>query len=299
MNDRPPGTDPQDSIYSAPASETTVVPEGDLLAAYVGPKNADYYAGVFERFKRGGSVISWNWAAFFVTSFWLLYRKMWLNAFLYWIILPIALSILSALIAAQSPATTANSVYYFIYLPLAFLIVPMFANWIYYRHAQNKVDRVSFVTAKEQRPAELVRIGGTANVVLVIAPLLLVIVLGVLAAIAIPAYNDYSIRAQVSEGLNLAGAARLAVTETLQQTDRLPADNEAVGLPPASEISGAYVSGVAVEKGTVYINYGNQAHAAIFGRSIVLTPLPRPGGYVEWSCSSPNIAPQHLPASCR
>ena len=189
--------------------------------------------------------------------------------------------------------------YYVLYLPLTFVVVPMFANWIYYRHAQSKVDKVSFVTAEEQRPAELVRIGGTANVVFVIAPLLLVVVLGMLAAITIPAYNDYSVRAQVSEGLNLAGGARAAVAESLQDTGRLPADNKAAGLPPASQMSGAYVSGVAIESGSVYVNYGNEAHMAIFGRSIVLTPLPRPGGEVEWSCSSPNIEPKHLPAMCR
>jgi hypothetical protein len=301
MDNDDPGSDQagQDSIYRAPASETTVVPEGNLLAAYVGPKNADYYARVFERFENGGSIISWNWAAFLVTSFWLLYRKMWLNAFLYWIILPIVLTVLSVSIAAQSPATTADGVYYFLYLPIAFLLMPMFANWIYYRHAQSKVDKVSFVTAKEQRAPELVRIGGTANVVLVIAPLLLVVVLGIVAAIVVPAYYDYSVRAQVSEGLNLAGGARAAVAETLQTTGRLPADNAAVGLPPASQINGAYVSGVAIENGTVYISYGNQAHPTIFGRSIVFTPLPRAEGHVEWSCSSPNIAPKHLPAMCR
>ena len=65
MNDQETGTNQreQESIYRAPASETTVVPEGDLLAAYVGPKNANYYSRVFQRFESGGRAISWNWPA--------------------------------------------------------------------------------------------------------------------------------------------------------------------------------------------------------------------------------------------
>ena len=300
MSERPvTGQDEQDSIYRAPSSETTVVPEGDLLAAYVGPKNAEYYANVFERFKRGGSVLSWNWAAFFITSFWLLYRKMWLNAFLYWIILPIVLTFVAALVAAQSPTTTADGVYYFLYLPIAFILAPMFANWLYYRHAQNKVDKVSFVTATEQRPAELVRIGGTANVVLVIAPLLVVFVLGILAAIAIPAYQDYTVRAQVAEGLNLAGGARAAVIEAYQDTGRFPSDNEAAGLAPAQQIAGQYVTSVAVYDGRIVITYGNAANTMISGASVVLSPQAHTEGYIEWSCGGQGIAPKHLPAACR
>ena len=224
---------------------------------------------------------------------------MWLYAFLYWIILPIVLTILSILFASQSPSTTADGVYYALYLPFAFLLVPMFANYAYYRHAQSKIDKVSFVTAKEERAAELVRIGGTSNVILVIAPLLLVFVLGILAAISIPAYNDYTVRAQVSEGLNLAGGARAAVSEYYLNNGDFPADNDTAGLQPAGQIAGSYVSSVTVDRGFVYINYGNQAHAAILGRTIEFVPTPHSDGFLQWSCSSPNIEAKHLPAMCR
>ena len=63
----PPAGDP-DSIYRAPESKTGFVPQGDALTAYVGPKNAEYYARRFDRFKTENSAVSWNWPAFFVTS---------------------------------------------------------------------------------------------------------------------------------------------------------------------------------------------------------------------------------------
>ena len=90
--------DDSESIYRAPTSDTSFTPEGDMLATYVGPKNAAYYAKHFERFKSQQSAVSWNWPAFFVTAVWLLYRKMWLYAFGYWIVLPIVFAIVALVI---------------------------------------------------------------------------------------------------------------------------------------------------------------------------------------------------------
>lgn len=288
-----------ESIYRAPESDTTFAPQGDLLAAYVGPKNADYYAKKFDNFKSGGSSVSWHWPAFFIASWWLLYRKMWLNAFLYWIVLPFTLGTLSAFVAASAGAEASVMFYYGAYVVITFLLVPIFANRLYYRHAQKKADKVAAVTSSaEQQSAELTRIGGTSNIVLILLPLVMVSVLGILAAIAIPAYNDYTIRAQVSEGLNLSGGAKAAVSMYYDDRGELPADNDAAGLSPADQISGSYVSSVSVTNGFITVTYGNAAHSLISNSSIVMEP--RTGnGYLEWNCKSPNILPKHLPAVCR
>jgi len=76
--------------------------------------------------------------------------------------------------------------------------------------------------------------------------MIVVAIIGILAAIAIPAYQDYTIRAQVSEGLNLSGAAKAAVTEYFQDQGTFPNSNNLAGLEAAVNISGKYVSDVEV-----------------------------------------------------
>ena len=135
--------------------------------------------------------------------------------------------------------------------------------------------------------------GGRLSVLVTIA------MIGILAAIAIPAYQDYTIRAQISEGLNLARTAQAAVTNRIQATGELAANNEIAGLPPAERLTGKYVFSVAVDAGTVVITYGNGANVMIDGQTIVLTPEMQPSNPVQWTCSSQSIQPKHLPAACR
>ncbi len=297
-----PTTSPgdSDSIYRAPASDTSVAPTGDFLAAYVGPKNADYYARQFDQFKTQSSNVSWNWPAFFVATIWFLYRKMWLNALAYWLGLPIVLTVLSTIITTVAGPGAGSTFYYGAYIVTAFVLVPMFANRLYYRHAQAKIRKVAARSSTaEQQAAELARIGGTSNVALVVVPIVLVALVGILAAIAIPAYQDYTIRAQVAEGLNLSGSAKAAVAEYFMDTSEMPANNEIAGLSPANSIQGKYVSSVAVNAGTVVITYGNSAHVMINGETLLITPEAESGNGVIWTCSSPSIQPKHLPAACR
>ncbi|MBT8099018.1 MAG: pilin [Gammaproteobacteria bacterium] len=294
------GDDP-DSIYRAPSSNTNLAPEGDPFRTFIGPNSTDYYARLFDRFQSGGSSVSWNWPAFFVSSYWLLYRKMWLNAFLYWIALPTGLIVLSGIVAAVMDAGWAILFYYGAYFIIGFVLVPMYANRLYYAHAKSRVTSVTRTTTSEaEQSARLAKIGGTSNVVLfVILPLVIIAVIGILAAIAIPAYQDFTVRAQVAEGLNLSNPAKTAVTEYYGNNGELPVDNASAGLPPASQISGNYVSSVLIDDGDVVVTYGNNAHSIIADETLILTPYPETGGYIEWECYSPTIRSRHLPAVCR
>ncbi len=135
--------------------------------------------------------------------------------------------------------------------------------------------------------------------------MIVVAIIGILAAIAIPAYQDYTIRAQVSEGLNLSGGAKAAVTEFFQARGVWPTDNTEAGLEAAANISGSYVESVtaAVTGGTgeITVLYGGSkpAHQLIDGETILMTATDNLGS-VEWTCTSGGvIAPKHLPAACR
>ena len=117
--------------------------------------------------------------------------------------------------------------------------------------------------------------------------MIVVAIIGILAAIAIPAYQDYTIRSQVSEGLTLASQAKTAVAESFAQTGTAPADRTTAGMSAApGDTSGNYVTQVNVTNGTISVTYGNRANAAITGNILKLIPYVSADNSVIWKCAS-------------
>ena len=85
--------------------------------------------------------------------------------------------------------------------------------------------------------------------------MIVIAILGILMAIAIPAYQDYAVRAKAAEGVNLAGAAKLATAETYSSTGSFPGSNASAGLPVANTITGKYVTSIATVNGVITITY--------------------------------------------
>jgi len=128
--------------------------------------------------------------------------------------------------------------------------------------------------------------------------MIVIAIIGILAAIAIPAYQDYTIRAKVSEGLNLASAAKLAVAETYDSTGGTVSGHAAWGLPDAVSISGNNVSSVTVaDSGLITIEYVNLGGSTTDGENVTLDPS-FDAGATTWECSG-SIASKYRPATCR
>lgn len=135
--------------------------EEEFYKVIVGPKNHDYYLHHFAAFHSYGKAgASWHWPAFFFSFFWFLYRKMWLDAFLYlfW----------SFFILSVDAAMHCNFILYFVGI---FIVPSMYANALYYNHCKDKISAVKASPHDLQRQLdELSRKGGTSLMVALIVP---------------------------------------------------------------------------------------------------------------------------------
>ena len=158
---------------------------------------------------------------------------------------------------------------------------------------------------------------GGAVVLACLLPVFMVVG-GMLAAIALPAYQDYTIRAQVSEGLNMAAGIKADVMEAYGRTGAAPADRLAAGLSAdPTDTSGLYVDSIDVAKGTIVITYGGNANESLAGGVLAMRPYvmsdksvvwrcgqgPVPGGAMPMDASATpftaDIMPAYLPSACR
>lgn len=129
--------------------------------------------------------------------------------------------------------------------------------------------------------------------------MIVVAIIAILAAIAIPAYQDYLIRAQVTEGSTLAGGAKAAVWDFVSNTGRLPPSNRSAGMAKSTSIAGNYVSSVDVKDGVIKVLFdGPKANAKISGANLVLSPITHAGS-IDWSCKPSTLDGRYLPTVCR
>ena len=128
--------------------------------------------------------------------------------------------------------------------------------------------------------------------------MIVVAIIGILAAVAIPAYQDYTIRAKVTEGLSLASAGKTAVSEYFSANGSLPTDNTAAGMADEESIAGNSVDKVNVGGGGDGIITVTFSTTTIQGQTITLEPKTA-GGKVVWDCTNGNLEGKYRPSSCR
>ncbi|MCD6061916.1 MAG: prepilin-type cleavage/methylation protein [Moraxellaceae bacterium] len=130
--------------------------------------------------------------------------------------------------------------------------------------------------------------------------MIVVAIIGILAAVAIPAYQDYTVRSKVAEGLTLAAGVKATLAETrLSIGTWRGGGNAAYGLPSQFSITGNNVRSIEILAGpTDHIGITYTGDAALQGKRLYIIPAVTAGG-ITWTCSSSELEAKYLPASCR
>jgi type IV pilus assembly protein PilA len=146
--------------------------------------------------------------------------------------------------------------------------------------------------------------------------MIVVAIIGILASIAIPAYQDYTIRAQVVEAFALIDEVKPSIRDHYRDRGVWPSDNEDAGVPLPEHLLGQYVAGIVVNDGAMHVRFGNKAHALLSGTTLTIRPLyvtANPTSPIAWNCGrseppqgmSPqgadrtDVPAQFLPSACR
>lgn len=128
--------------------------------------------------------------------------------------------------------------------------------------------------------------------------MIVVAIIGILAAIALPAYQDYTARSQMSEAMTLASGAKGSVTEFYSDSGQWPTNNASAGLAANTQIQGNYVAQVNVASGVITATMKTAGVAeGIRGATLVLSPMTHTGS-VEWTCRG-SADNKYYPSTCR
>ena len=130
--------------------------------------------------------------------------------------------------------------------------------------------------------------------------MIVVAIIGILAAIAIPAYQDYTIRAQASEGLSLASGAKAAIAEAYQDTGGMAGRQHVSGpwRSPTRSSASTPLS-VQVAPQTVTVTYGGDANPLLPASGVLILNATDNGGAIEWGCDTSTILAKYRPSACR
>lgn len=148
--------------------------------------------------------------------------------------------------------------------------------------------------------------------------MIVIAIIGILASLAVSAYQTYTVRAQIAEGLSFAAGAKVPIVEAYTNGGVAPANRQAAGLTPlATDTRGSYVSSVEIVNGRLDITFGGPlAHQDIIGGVLSLSPYETTGNSVSWRCGNapppqgallnggsghvaPTIDERYLPSTCR
>ena len=221
---------------------------------------------------------------------------MWLAALLYFI-LPYVCTSLLGLVSSLLGASGAPmmGIGYLLYILAILLLPPMFANTLYYRHCQSKIRKAEALHSERQRQlGYLSAKGGTSSIILFVVLIVgFIAVIGILAAIAIPAYHDYTQRSKMSGVYHSGQAITQELTQYYAEHQALPTDIHELAIPTLPN----WVSGVQLDSNQGVLEL--QLAPPSTGQSLQFVASEDENGILSWRCQSQTIRPRALPQACR
>jgi hypothetical protein len=275
-----------------------------MYKALIGPKNQEYYLNEFAKFDAAGKTsTSWHWPAFFVTFYWLLYRKMWPTAVLYYFTPTIAILIIAvlggvfgAIFGFSTSAGIFVCVLYLAYLVASFILPAMHANALYYKHCKKEIARITARKANKQKTIdELIYNGGTSWIAIIFIVFYIFCVIGLMASIAIPAYQEYTIKAKIAEALTVEKLASQSVTNYYQKHQALPQNLAQAGFVKSPSPS---IESIEIDQDSGVITM-TMATTPIKDQTLILVPTLDDLEQITWVCQSEDIQNQYLPSECK
>lgn len=259
--------------------------------AVIGADNQAYYLERFDRFEQAGRAgSSWHWPAFFVTFYWLLYRKLWVPALLYFLS-PYFLAIAVAFVgtALGPDGATLAVLLWGGYMIAIFVLPALYANALYYRHCCKKIAQAQATSPDlGLQLGPMAGKGGTSKVFLIVVAFALIALVGILAAIAIPAYSDFTQRAKTAEAWSYGEQASRAVMEFHDSHHRFPETLAEAGFMASQPRN---VKAVRLERGTITLDMERG--------SLSLVPSLDADQNLSWRCVPHDLARRQLPYNCR
>jgi type IV pilus assembly protein PilA len=129
--------------------------------------------------------------------------------------------------------------------------------------------------------------------------MVVITIIALLTALAIPAYQNYTIRTKLGEVFTLASAAKTNVTAFYQEIGQWPDDNAQAGLDEPEALKGHYVAAIRVDGPQISVVLGDNLSEALSGKTVVFLAEANAAGQVLWGCEGKEIEGKYLPSDCR
>lgn len=267
----------------------------EAWATVVGPKNRLYYMDCFQSMASGGRKLMWNWPACLLTVYWLLYRKMYGWAALAFVTLSVV-SIAFTGLAGTAGSPSMALIFFAVHIALVFAVPGALGNYVYFKHCHHLMQQQEkLASSRAQYLARLEAKGGTSEFVPYAVGFLVVIaIIGMLAAIALPAYESYTRKAKLSEAIRLGTNVANQIGMEFERTGVMPEKlDQLQGLMATSP----WITDIAIEPGTGIIRLTVVPFSSEAPGTVSLLPTIGADRQITWSCqTSGNVKEFQLPS---
>ncbi len=257
------------------------------LSSAVGTRSTQYYTRLFNQYEgaAGAWKPSWNWAAFVCSTGWFFFRRMFLFGAINLAVLLLVL--LPRTVHLTSFETTIANAALGVYVVMAFGVLPVVADWLYYRHLKNRLDATS--NAEGKTAPNLLSFGVAAGGTTLAATAL------IYAAI-IGSAPDYAVRVHVVDALLAVAPLKTAVENVAKQKGALPATAAELPAVGAARLHPGIKLADLAPGGVVRVVFTGFRH--IEARSVEIVPTLN-DKTIEWRCYNVDMPEKELPAQCR